>query len=303
MLLNVATKLFEQIKINRIFIKRILLILAPLLLKFHYEEFKSMSFESLHTHFVFDPQNEFLKEPLLFEEKPPLETIFIQLSGSEEFEERIRYNLGKMKIRSKFIYVTRNESSKHYFVKIYLSEGQKSSYNAYPLANYQTNSELAFLARSIFKTSLLFKISDVFYASFENSVDLTLRNDHTHILDLCHLIRHFSNIHSHYYGLYYYIPLSSKLIKAESLGRFIIVVLLTNILEVDLNINLISIMISAILFALAPLSCVFYLKSRGKAIHLFLFFIINFKFCFLYAILCYLYEFVSEIKKYIKNRK
>lgn len=296
MLLNIAAKALNLINTNKMIVKRLLIAIAPFLLKTHLNSFKCMSFESLLARFTFNPKSEFLENAQVLEEKSPYETIFIKFEGSKDFELRIKDKISKLKVQTKYIKISRIDSSEHYFVKIYLSEGSSSFYNVYPLMNYQPITELAFLTRSVFNHRLLFRLSDLFYTPFENAICLTLKDNDQSILKLCHLIRYFSNINSHIYGLYYYVPLATGFIKIESLAKFIILVCIILGFDLKLDFDVISTISNVSNFILSPTICISLVNSNQKCIYLALFTMINFKFAFIFGILCYTIELIKEIK-------
>ena len=301
MLFTITTKALAFLNKNKLLLKRILLCLAPFFLKFNKDPFKSMSFESLSSHFVFNPSNEFQKESQPYDSKPSNQTIFIKLDGSEEFELRVRDRISRLKVRSKSIIISRNNSNDHYFIKIYLKENSKNSYNVYPLINYQPNSEIAFLTRSLFPSKLMFSFRDLFYKPFENSIELHLENNYSSIIKLCTLIRYFSNIYSHYYGIYYYIPLSHDLIRAESLAKFIFITLAILLFNLNTKFNTLFVFSISFLYLMAPFTCIFFIKSRIKAVFLITFSVLNLKFGFLFALFCYFIEISIEAKMILKK--
>lgn len=301
MLFEIATKTMKYLSEKIRLIRKFALLVAPIFLKLHINDFKSMSFESLIAHFSFNPNIELGSEPCPFELKSPNQTIFIKLEGSEDFEFRIQEYLSKMKIRSKSIVISRNDSNHHYFIKIFIKESSTNHLVIYPLMNHQPNSELMYIARSLFESKLKYRVSDLLYNRFENSLEISLENNYSSVLKFCKLIRYFSNLYSHSYGIYYYLPTYSGLIKAESLMIFIGFISLILLTKSSINFNIFITFLNCVIYMLMPFTCVLFANSEFKGIYLILFSIINLKFGFIFAIICYTLELTKEIRQFHKN--
>jgi hypothetical protein len=297
MFLDLALNAFFYLKTKKLIIRKILVFTGPLFLYFQKHSFDSMSFESLQAQLIFDQKNEFLEKPEKFIEKPPYETIFIKFKGSEDFEAKLNDFILRLKVKTRSVKISREDSKEHYFIKIYLTEDDSNHHEVFPLSNYHTNTEIAFLTRSLFKTKLSFRFSDLFYKPFENSIHLTVKNNLQTTLKICNLIRYFSNLYSHFYGLYHYVPLTKKFIKAESLAIFIFYVISITAFNLKLQFNLISTILVGISFVLTPLTCLFAVNLNQKPVLMFMFLAINIKFAFVYALICYAIELIKELKK------
>lgn len=239
-----------------------------------------------------------------FQDLSPHQTVFILVDGTEEFCSSVEGCVRKIKVRPKSLKVSSVNSSEQYFVKLYVKEDCETCLNIHPMRNYQPNSDIMELAKSVFKPRLAFEPWDLVTWSFENRVDISLANDPKSMKKLASLLRYYMNIESHVYGLYYYIPVKTGIVRAESLGLFVLFVLLSSLFDFEPNCNPFMVLMAGIAYHLCPLVCVFFLRREHVFLYGLAFSVVNFKFGFAYCLLRYLLTIGDLVQKLLgKHQK
>lgn len=287
MLINFMAKSLILLEKFKQPVKNTLLGLAFASLYIKPTEYDLMSKESLYSQIGETNSFLMLEEATEFDESPPHQTICIVVDGQDSFYEKIRHYVNRLRLRSKSIKVTREDDSPNYFVKMYVKESVETKFEIHPFRNFQPNSDIVHLAKLVFDTKMACSWSDLLANRFENRVDILLENDPIKIERICLLLRFYMNIESHYYGLYYYVPIRSGIIRAEAFALFIIAVLAHSLFDFDPTFNPVLLIIAGGLYSLCPLTSLLFLRKRTVFIFGIIFSIMNFKFGFLYCLLHY----------------
>jgi len=298
MLLDFIFKISPKIQKERA--RSILLALSLILLHIRPVEISLKSSESLFKQLGISKALLFNKEPEVFPIRSPRDTIFVLLDGSDAFFKQVCRTTNRIALRSKSIEVSKHDSHENYFVKVYLKEDSKTKYKIHPLRNFQPNSDLFYLTKEVFGSEYRFALSDLFLWNFENRIDISMNNNENAINRLCILLRLFMNIESHYYGLYYYIPLKTGVIRAEPLIFFVLSVLLSAVFDLNLCLNPLMMFVGALSYALCPLSCLFFLQKEFCSVYGLLFAVINFRFSFVYCLILLIMLIKDQIAMYVK---
>lgn len=291
MLLDTIQSGLKVLRNNTKQIKMALLLITPIFLLVRPVKYNNSSEESLidESALITDPG--FCDSPFEYEERPPHETICILYSGSRAFEKELVGKINKLIIRSKSIKVLREDILENVFIKIHVTEGTENKLLLHPLRCSQPNSDLMAIASKIFRSSVVIELADIFPYRFENRIDLELNFDDNSIIKFCLMLRYYSNIHSHYYGGYYYIPLNTGMITFPMLREFILCCLLHELFEVENRISPFLLLFHSMLYYLIPPAGFFVMRKPCRAMYLFIFCVLNFKF----GLLCCLYVYVSEV--------
>lgn len=304
MIFKTLQRTLEILRHNKCRAKAALLLLLPAFLLFRPDKYTLYSKESLFDHLEFSRDCGFYDHPKEYEEMPPHQTIYICFEGSSALEHRLSEKIKRIMVRSKSIKLSREDSNEPFFAKIYLREGKCKTVELHPFRNFQPNSDLIGLARTLFTPRLKFDAADILLSRFEskvfeNKIDLCTDDSEQSVQDFCYLLRYYLNIHSHYYGIYYYIPLESCMITFDSLKNFIAGYLVYELFEFSPDFNLTAFLMRSVAYYFVPLSGFLATRKEQRAIYIFVFSILNFKFGFLYCVCRYL----NEIKALIRNSR
>ncbi|KAM0681538.1 hypothetical protein GINT2_000051 [Glugoides intestinalis] len=298
MLFKISKQIILKVKANKEKVMQILLILSLSFLFIRPTPYKLSSSESLFDILSLHTPSVSLDEPKEFEDQPAHETILITCCGTDSFKENLSDAINRIAIRSKSIKISKTDIKENFFAKICLQESNTNSFKIFPMRYYHPNSDLVFLTKSFFEASLHFELKDLFYQQFENRVDLFISNDKDSIEKLCKLLRCILNMHSYYYGCYYYIPFKNFLVKAESFNISLISFLLYSTFIFDTNFHLvIPVMIFGI-YRVFPLLGMLLANRKQLSLYIIVFFSINFKF----GIVFYLSRVLLEIPTIIKPK-
>ncbi|ELA42767.1 uncharacterized protein VICG_00082 [Vittaforma corneae ATCC 50505] len=301
MIFKTLQKTLETLQQNKRKAKIALLLLLPASLLFRPDKYNLYSKESLFDHLEFSRDHGFYSHPKEYEEMPPHQTIYICFEGSRALENRLNEKIKKIMVRSKSIQLSRENINESFFVKIYLKESKRKTIELHPFRTFQPNSDLISLAKTFFTPCLEFSISDILFSGpkdmlFENRIDLCIDNSEQSIQDLCYLLRYYLNMHSHYYGIYYYIPLANCMITFDSLKNFMIGYLIYELFDFSPSFDPTVFLIRSIAYYFFPISGLLALGKDSRAAYLFVFAILNFKFGFLYCVCLYLNALKTLIK-------
>lgn len=307
MLFKLILKSFEIFWRNKQQAQAFLLLLLPALLLFKPSKYKIHSRELLFDSLDVDDETGFYGPPIDYKVQPPNETIYIHFEGSHNLYNILNEKIKKITIRSKSIKLSREDANEHFFIKLYLKENVYSALEMHPLRNFQPNSDLLTAAACLFDPFLKFDLMDFLLYKFENRIDILVNNDEASITKICNLLRYYLNIHSHYRGSYYYIPLKKRIIKLNSLKLFIAGYILYELIKGSSKFDLGIFLIKSIVYYLFPPAGLFLGNLESRAIYAFIFCIMNFKVGFVCCLYWYLHEFVSfvlnQLKAKLKNRE
>lgn len=290
MLIKNIHKIMKKAQQNKTIVKTLLLAVAPLLLFFRIEKYDLSTQESLFENLNFSNKQGFLETPIEFKNAPPHETIFIKFNGSKEFEEKLLERINRIAVRSKSIKISKNPTQENCFVNIYLEESKSDEIKIYPLSRYQPNSDLMFLGKSFFEPSLHVSFRDFFYQSFQNKLEISIKNSEDSIEDLCNLLRCLLNMHSHYYGVYYYVPLKKGMLSAESISRHPFLLILYFLFDFNSEYSVILSILVIAVYSFFPILGILIAPRAQRAIYILFFLLIDFKFAFIGCILWYFDE-------------
>lgn len=295
MLINVLHRLLCLAVRHRAHARLILLVAAGTMLLFtRPAEYSLMSKESLYKQL--DSSCCLLSDADKgFEESPPHQTIFILVDGSMELCDAIERTTRRIKLRSRLLRVSTVNSSEQHFVKLYIREG-KEVLNIHPMRNYQPNSDVLELARLVFEPRLSFELGDLFIWRFENRIDISLPNNPKSLRRLAKLLRYYMNIESHVYGLYYYIPTRTGIIRAEHPYMFISLTLLSLLFDFRPGCSPVMVLLAGILCQACPLACVLFLKKEYAFIYGLVFGVINLKCGLTYTLAMYAVMIVDQVR-------
>lgn len=285
MLINVLYIIYKKLKNHKNIVQTVLLCAIFSFLNIEPSPDRLMSSESLYNQIGLSKAQLFENISKPFEDSFPNQTIMIIFTGSENFKKLTKEIVSRLKLRSKTIKFSSKPTNENYFIKVYLKESDINCLKIHPLRNYQPNSDLLYLAKQVFKPTYRFQIRDLFILKFENWVDLEITNEKRSLERVCLLLRLFMNLESHYYGLYYYIPTRTGLIKAEPIFLFNIGILLIVFSESLPLLNPYSLFVATILNYFCPLCCFFYLKKKISIMYGLVFTVINYKIALIYCIL------------------
>lgn len=289
MLLKVIQRLVSAVGKNTRRTKAIILLVAPIFLLLRLQKYHMYSGESLIEDLKFEDADIY-DTPVDYEDRPPHETIYILFTGSAELETRLNDRIRRLMVRSKSIQISREDTPESVFVKINLVESSHQGLRLHPLRSFQPNSDLITIAMRLFPPVVRFDLLDIFHYRFENRIDLELPPSEKSICDLCRLLRYYSNIHSHYYGIYYYIPLSTGIITLDMLKGFIICCIAHEAFEISAKFNPVVFLAHSVLYYFFPPVGFFILRKPHRAVYLFSFCLLNFRFGFLSCVYLYINE-------------
>lgn len=298
MLLKTLKNYFKILINNKQKVKLGLLIVLPVLLYIKQDSYTLYSSESLFDYYEISNSDSF-NEPMEFEDLSPNQTIYIHFNGTDLFKEKLTDKINRIPVRSKSIKLSTMNINEHFFVKIYLTESSFKFLDLHPIRRFQSNSDIVTLAKHFFNPYLNFHFSDFFKYRFENYVNIRIDNSEQSIDDLCHLLRYYSNIHSHYYGNYYYIPLKNGMISFNYTKNFMIVLMLYTLFDFSCDFNIIIVLIYAILYYIFPLTAIIKKRKEHMFIYLLIYTVLDFKTAFLYCICLY----INEVKHYVIKKQ
>jgi len=302
MLLKVIQRFFEYARNNTRKTKALILLLAPIFLPLNLQKYHLYSTESLADDLKFNDSVGFYDTPLDYEDMPPHETIYILFTGSEAFEHRLGDRIKRMMVRSRSIKISRENTPENVFVKIHLTENKHPKLNLHPLRAAQPNSDLITIAMKLFPPATSFDLQDILHYRFENRIDLELPNNERSIRDLCSLLRYYSNIHSHYYGIYYYIPLAKGMVTLDMLKWFIICCIAHEAFDVPSKLNPVVFLAYSTLYYFIPPLGLYILTKPHRSVYLFAFCLLNFRFGFFHCLCLYISEAAILIRNLISRR-
>lgn len=287
MLLNIILKNISIVKKHETLLKIFLLFLAGASLYPQLIDNKMMSKESLYDCIEL-PKDFLLEAPKEYVTQTPNQTILIICDKNDAKLDPLIEKILRLKIRTRSIQICDSNINENYFCKIELRSAGNTATEIHPLKNLQPNSDLIYLACSIFGYKLSFSFKDLFYQSFDNILKVNIEpseEGHRKILELLQLLM---NIETHVYGLYYYIPLGNKIIRAEYCAIFMIIIIIYTFADDSVKCNNHLLILLTICYILMPASILFQLKGNGITPKIIIFGIFNFKFGFIYCVLYYI---------------
>lgn len=236
--------------------------------------------------------------PEEFIQMPPHQTICIVMNGHfPGLVERVKH----IRLRSKFILFTTKDIDQIFFVKLKIRAADHSCVVLDPLQRILPDSDLVFLAGRVFGSKTAFQPRSLFYNNYNNTIHLDFCNDHKNHNKLLILLRYYMNVEAFTWSNYFYIPFPNYHIRAEPIVGFIIAVFGMCILNCEAHGAPLPLLCRASLFIAAPISVIFMYDRGANGLLIFLFSIINFKFGFLFSILCYISITLANMKKLGRN--
>lgn len=304
MLIDVTQRLLSLAVRHKTHTRLILLAVSTIFVFIRPAKYSLMSSESLYNQLDSSHDLLFSDVDREFEELPPHQTIFVFVDGGKEFCDSMEKCIKRIRLRSKSLKISTANSSEQYFVKLYVKESKETCLNIHPMRNYQPNSDIMELAKSVFEPRLLFEFGDLAVWCFENRIDISLASDQKSLRKLASLLRYYMNIESHAYGLYYYIPVKTGIIRAESLGIFMLLTLISSLSDFQPGCNPVMVLVAGILYHLCPLVCVFFLRKEHVFLYGLAFCVINFKAGFAYCLASYILMIGSQVRELLsRNQK
>ncbi|ORD96018.1 hypothetical protein HERIO_2007 [Hepatospora eriocheir] len=293
MIVNVLRENLYKVKKYKRIITIILLLVSFYFIIPSFNPHKLMSFESCYDLLKVDDT---LTQSIntKFEEMLPNDTILIVTNDLEFFD----YHISKLKIRTKYIKIVNRDDNKSYFLKIFINRSHTSQVRV-NLWSFMVITEVLYVAKAIFNIGFdinPFKITNV----WENRIYLNLSYADTR--KFLFFLRVMSNFHSHYYGLYFYLPLKDSIIKGDNLGIYCGIMTLVHFFEMNNNINPLSLLMDLIIFKKCPFAFILYYVKNKAAYYSILLMITNLKFAFFYNLgwFCY-YVYYHLIEYFNKN--
>lgn len=298
MLERVARHLLAFLILHKSTIRAILLLLAPLVLLLAPREYEIDTREFLYEDL--DPSFRLLRsKPLKFSPRPPHETICFVLNGADSRSIVLEGAFQHIRLRSKSVLFARSDINENFFLKIYLTFDTTTAIQLHPLRNFQPCLDIIALARKHFKTELRFCPEDIPYRPSVNSIHMSLADDPLSYQKLLEFVRYCMNVERFECCNYYYIPLNDWYLRAESFYFFIIILLVSMVIETSsFSLDPLKLLLSSGLFAFFPLTSVCFLESKEFVLYATVFSALNFRAAFILCFIRYIRIVRSEMSTF-----
>lgn len=288
MILDFICNALTLVKTHRKFSTLILLVLNGLNMIPRPTNIQLMSQESL---FAMLEKQDFTNNKLQekIPQKPDSQTILIVTEDKELFENKVR----RLEFYSKGIEVTREDKPGNYFLRIFVKNADNTCLLIDPLA-FLPISEVYVIAKNLFSAKFIvewpgFIVDDWTFRinTWKNALKLNL--SYVDMNKFLMLLRYLNNFNSHYYGLYFYVPVGDKIIKGDTLGISILLVFFCCLLNHKrTETTPTKIMIQVIVYKCIPILSVVSL-FRNEFIYLLpIYTVINIKYAYILATMKYL---------------